>query len=594
MSLDPATLRGPSGQTVSIGLNNVWRNAAQGRFGSITQKTCLLGVILACLVPETTQNAVANGDTRTISLYHAHRRDNITITFRRNGSYDSAALRKLNYYLRDWRNDEQIRMDPRLFDVVWEAQRRVGVRGRITVLSSYRSPRTNSMLRRRSRAVAKNSQHMYGRALDFRITGVNMHRIREAAIKMQRGGVGWYRSGYVHLDVGSVRAWPRMSYSQLARLFPDGKTVHVAADGRTLPGYEEARVMVASRNGSYVPTLAQVQEKGFLARLFGWGDSGDEADQNDARVARRAPLGRSGGPVSEDNSAAGFFRRDAARLNGGSQLVQVAARTPARPKATARVTPVKPAPVAEAPARKPEAETVSVPGAPVPPSRPSETKIAAMIQKAAGLNEDSPVPVPPQRPGNLIVVAENVAPQSAPLPPDSRGRLAALIGLNSAGAIGAKKGLPDVITRGTAVAANAGTSEVLAFAAPIGATADGAMERHSSRAQVRRLALRRSLPATPAIARSIGVRAATRETVESMLVAARFDRSNFFLLTRPQSISGSPANVLMGTALAPLRSAVRFNRDALIFAPPALYRATLSGGKKKSAGLAYRRFSALR
>ncbi|MCC2098606.1 MAG: DUF882 domain-containing protein [Hyphomicrobiales bacterium] len=570
----------------------MWRNAAQGRSGSVVQKVCLLGVVLACVTPEATQTAVANGDTRSISLYHAHRRDNITITFRRNGSYDSAALRKLNYFLRDWRNDEQIRMDPRLFDVIWEAQRRVGSRGRITVLSSYRSPKTNAMLRSRSRAVAKNSQHMYGRAMDLRIAGANMSRVREVAIQMQRGGVGWYRSRFVHLDVGSVRAWPRMSYSQLARLFPDGKTVHVASDGRTLSGYEEARSMIASRNGSYVPTLAQVREKGFLERLFGWGDSGDEADQSQARrVARRAPLGQTGGPAGEDNSAANFFRRDAARLRGGPR-VQVAARTVV--KSSARVAPVQPAPKAEAPASRPEAETVTVAGAPVPPRRPSEQKIAALVEHAAGVNEESPVPVPPIRPDNLIVVAENAAPKSAPLPPDSRGRLAALIGLNGAGAIGAKKGLPEVITRGTAVAADASPTGVLAFAAPVGAPSTDPTARQPRLAHVRRLALRRSLPAAPAIARSIGVRAATREAGGNMLIAARFDRSNFFLLTRPESLAAGRATMLMGTALAPLRSAARFNRDALIFAPPALYRATLAGQQKKAAVRSHKRFSALR
>jgi len=235
---------------VRLGLGTNCTSAAVSRAGSTAGIAGLLGLALLVIAPDNTQTAVANGDTRSISLYHAHRKDSLVVTFRRNGRYVGSALRKLNYFLRDWRNDEQVRMDPRLFDVIWEAQRMVGVNGRITVLSSYRSPRTNAMLRRRSRGVAKNSQHMYGRAMDLRISGANMHRVREAAIKMQRGGVGWYRSRFVHLDVGSVRAWPRMSYAQLTRLFPDGKTVHVARDGRTLSGYEEARRTVASRNGS--------------------------------------------------------------------------------------------------------------------------------------------------------------------------------------------------------------------------------------------------------------------------------------------------------------------------------------------------------
>jgi uncharacterized protein YcbK (DUF882 family) len=573
---------------VSFGLDNVSRHTARCRLLDNVKWAGLLGLAMLVLAPDTTQTAVANGDTRSISLYHAHRKDSLVVTFRRNGSLDSAALKQLNYFLRDWRNDEQIRMDPRLFDVIWEAQRMVGSRGKITVLSSYRSPRTNSMLRSRSRGVAKNSQHMYGRAMDLRISGANMSRVREAAMKLQRGGVGWYSSRFVHIDVGSVRAWPRMSYSQLARLFPDGKTVHIAANGRTLPGYEEARQMVASRNGAYVPTLAQVQDKGFLARLFGWGDSGDEADQSQARrQVARAPLGRTGRAQYEDTtSAASFFRRDAALRNGGSTNVRVAARPAAPVKSAARVNPVvnstvsaaaeKPQPAPRPRAAEPE-ERIIV--APVAPSRPNDTKIAALIQSAAGpleasgesagASETPSVPVPPQRPGNLIVVAEHAAPQAVPLPPDSRGRLAALIGLNGAGAIGSKHNLPDVITKGTSVAAHAGAPDIMAFANPASVSPDmgkATSARRSHGMKVHKLALRRSLPATPAIARTVGMRAASLEAPANLLVAARFDRSNFNLLTRPQSLANGNVNALMGSAIAPLRSAARFSRETLIFA----------------------------
>ena len=99
---------------------------------------------------------------------------------------------------------------------------------------------------------------------------------------MQRGGVGWYPhagSPFVHLDVGSVRSWPRMSHDQLARLFPDGKTVHLPADNRPLPGYELARAEVLARGGTVlgVTQVATVEEddgpsiKGFFASLFGGG-----------------------------------------------------------------------------------------------------------------------------------------------------------------------------------------------------------------------------------------------------------------------------------------------------------------------------------
>ncbi|MGE3247012.1 MAG: DUF882 domain-containing protein [Beijerinckiaceae bacterium] len=565
---------------------------ASSRLLSTTSAAGVAVAVFSVFVPTSTQTAVANGDTRTISFSHAHRKDSGTFTFRRNGRYDPAVLSKLNYFLRDWRNDAQIRMDPRLFDVIWEAHRSVGAHGSVIVLSSYRSPNTNSMLRRRSRAVAKNSQHMLGKAMDMRFPGVNMHRVREIAMKMQRGGVGWYPSSrFVHLDVGNVRAWPRMSYGQLARLFPDGKTVHISADGRTLPGYEEARTMVASRNGSYVPTLAQVQEKSFLARLFGWGDEGDEADQTQARrdrrqIARNAPLGRTGPADSDDQSAASFFRRDAALQdrNPASGAIRVATRqapeqkvptraalapapAPTQPK-TAAKTSVRAEPVAAPIKLEPKRPASDNIAAPVPPRRPTESRIAALIGEAVPT-----VPLPPQRPENLIVVAESTAAATAPLPPDPRGRLAALIGSNAPGAIAGKEKLPSVITRGTSAGGtNADTPDALAFAAPLALRRD--TQTRSRKTNIRRVALRRNTPSAPAMAQTIGVRSAARDSVSSMLVAARFDRSNFALLTRPDSIAGARMSSLVRPAIAPLRSAARFNPDRLAFTKAELFQST--------------------
>ena len=120
-----------------------------------------------------TQDAVANGDTRTLSLYNNNTKESLSVTFRRNGQYDSGGLQQLNWFLRDWRRDEPTRMDPRLFDTVWEVYRESGSNEPIRVNSGYRSPNTNSMLRRRSSAVAKNSQHMQGKAMDFYLPDVS-------------------------------------------------------------------------------------------------------------------------------------------------------------------------------------------------------------------------------------------------------------------------------------------------------------------------------------------------------------------------------------------------------------------------------------
>src|SRR6185436_16316536 len=196
---------------------------------------------------------VANGDTRSISLQHTHRDDSITVTFKRNGRYDDEGLKKLNYFLRDWRNDQQTEMAPQLFDVLWEVSQDVGAKQPVHIVSSYRSPVTNAMLRRRSRGVAQFSQHTLGKAIDFFIPGVPLEELRFAALRLQRGGVGFYPtsgSPFVHVDVGSVRHWPRMTHDQLARVFPDGRTVHIPSDGQPLSGYALALADIEKRGSS--------------------------------------------------------------------------------------------------------------------------------------------------------------------------------------------------------------------------------------------------------------------------------------------------------------------------------------------------------
>ena len=270
-----------------------------------------------------TQTAVANGDTRTIYLYHAHNKDSIAATYLVNGRYDSNVLKQLNWFLRDWRNDETTTMDPRLFDVVWQVYREAGAGSNpITVLSAYRSPTTNAALRRRSRAVAKHSQHMLGKAMDTTMPGLNMREIREVGMKLQHGGVGWYpRSPFVHLDVGSVRSWPRMSYDQLVRLFPDGKTVHLPSNNQPLARYEEARAELEAQGNIHVPP--STTSKSFFAFLFGGGEDDDEGGASrggrGSRLATRASRGRTEvaayapSPGIGDDGSRSFFLQEANR-----------------------------------------------------------------------------------------------------------------------------------------------------------------------------------------------------------------------------------------------------------------------------------------
>jgi uncharacterized protein YcbK (DUF882 family) len=255
------------------------------------------------------QNVVAEGDTRALSLHHIHTGEDITITYKRAGRYDDEALKKLDWFLRDWRREQSTHMDPHLLDVIWEVYRDVDAKEPIQVVCGYRSPQTNAMLRRRSRGVAQYSQHVVGRAMDFYVPGVALEQLRYAGLRLQRGGVGFYPgsgSPFVHLDTGSVRHWPRMSHDQLARLFRDGKTVHLPADGKPLPHYAEALKDVRRRGGNASPTLlaqahdagaivdedaseapAEKPKRSLLAKLFGFG-----AEQEASEAAERDASGR--------------------------------------------------------------------------------------------------------------------------------------------------------------------------------------------------------------------------------------------------------------------------------------------------------------
>jgi len=278
----------------------------------------------------TTQDAVANGETRTLTIYHTHSKETGQVTFKRDGRYDPQALDQLNWLLRDWRLDKATKMDPRLFDIVWQVYREVGAREPVHIVSAYRAPETNSMLRRRSRAVSEHSQHMLGKAVDFSLPDVGMDRVRAIAMRLQHGGVGYYPSSnnpFVHLDVGSVRAWPRMTRDQLVRLFPDGKTVHLPADGTPLPRYEEARAEILARGGAVAGTTAYADageytgaRKSLWASLFG-RDGEDAEDRQQAR----------GGFGSRAPSQVAAYAPTSAGEDAGTRGLAAASRAPEQP-----------------------------------------------------------------------------------------------------------------------------------------------------------------------------------------------------------------------------------------------------------------------
>ena len=445
------------------------RSTSSARSGLRRLAFAVSGIALTLVVGTAeTEDAVANGDTRSLTILHSHTKESATITFKRDGRYDKAALEQLNWLLRDWRIDEPTKMDPRLFDTVWEAYRQVSATAPITVVSAYRSPGTNAMLRRRSKAVAEYSQHMLGKAMDFYIPDVSIDQIRAVGLQMQRGGVGWYPHAgnpFVHLDVGSVRMWPRMSHDQLAHLFPDGKTVHVGSDGRPFARYEEAKAEVLARGGTVAGITTQMaaeEEDGpglfsFLAGLFGGGSSETAAPVQQAAApaakrGRRAPtvavasadpedtVGTRvalayAAPAASDTLQGSLLRREAARLQDSK--TQDAKPIDARGLLTGEQPARAQASVADGPAPGP--------AMPLPPRRPTE--FAATIAAAA-----LAMPLPPPRPvqlalldggmanlggiGELRGLSKPVSSRPALVAPDadSRAQLRALFDVVSAGA----------------------------------------------------------------------------------------------------------------------------------------------------------------
>ena len=256
-------------------LNSTWKTYAGG--------CSALAIVVLIMGSRGLETAVANGDTRTISLHHIHTNEDITITFKRDGRYDEEALKKLNWFVRDWRKEEEFNMDPRLFDLVWEASREVGGDKVIHVVCGYRSPATNAMLRARSKGVAKFSQHTLGKAMDFFIPGASLEELRNTGLRLQRGGVGYYPtsgSPFVHLDVGNVRHWgPAISDTEMARIM-SSHPVRVAALANTTkrtspgvsikksipvasPGEDEDEVVAAKPKPAPVRTAAAVKTNTF-------------------------------------------------------------------------------------------------------------------------------------------------------------------------------------------------------------------------------------------------------------------------------------------------------------------------------------------
>jgi uncharacterized protein YcbK (DUF882 family) len=163
-------------------------------------------IVALAIVPVAT--TVSKTDERQLSFYHTHTSESLTVTYYRDGEYVPSALAELNHFLRDFRTDDAVNMDPAVFDILYDIQIASGSVGTYQIISAYRSPATNEMLRGKSNGVARKSQHLLGRAIDVRLTDLDTAELRDVALSLQRGGVGYYsKSDFVHVDTGRVRQW---------------------------------------------------------------------------------------------------------------------------------------------------------------------------------------------------------------------------------------------------------------------------------------------------------------------------------------------------------------------------------------------------
>ncbi len=346
-------------------------------------------------------DAAALNETRTLSFHHTHSNEDLTVTFKRDGRYDDDALKQLNHFLRDWRSQDQTTMDRHLFDILWEVYRDVDGKKPIQIISSYRSPATNAMLRRRSSGVARFSQHMLGHAMDFFIPDVPLEQIRYAGLRQQRGGVGFYPtsgSPFVHLDTGSIRHWPRMTREQLAKVFPDGRTVHVPTDGTPLKGYELARADIEKRDGD--DKAMTKSSPSLWTRLFNKGKSNDEEDEGSAPAVSEKTSGDKAAPV-------GVMAAAAPAKSSDTKSTDTVPMPRSKPSATATlqlasadaqiVQPAKPKQAAAASAEKAEAK----------PETPTD------IINARGFWSDAPTTAKQATPAQVAALSARRAVSSA-------------------------------------------------------------------------------------------------------------------------------------------------------------------------------------
>lgn len=184
-------------------------------FGHVTRRG-ILGAFAATTIAAAPTYANAfgflrrGGDIRRLKMYSGRTGESIDVIYWVDGRYIKPALKEINYFMRDWRQNKAIKIDTRAIDIMAASHNMLDVDEPFLLLSGYRTPQTNAMLRSRSGGVARKSLHMQGQAADLRLKSRSVSQIARAAKACAAGGVGRYsRSNFVHMDCGPVRTWGR-------------------------------------------------------------------------------------------------------------------------------------------------------------------------------------------------------------------------------------------------------------------------------------------------------------------------------------------------------------------------------------------------
>jgi uncharacterized protein YcbK (DUF882 family) len=172
------------------------------------RRAFLTGLAATASIALVPRLAAATTPERRLALVEMRTHEDVDVAYWRDGDYRAGACQALDRLLRDHYNHEVRQIDRSLYDLLYDLRAEIGVEEAYAVTCGYRSPQTNAWLSKKRRGVAKNSLHMYGKAVDVYLPGVKLRTLRDAARELKRGGVGYYpRPGFVHLDVGDVRYW---------------------------------------------------------------------------------------------------------------------------------------------------------------------------------------------------------------------------------------------------------------------------------------------------------------------------------------------------------------------------------------------------